>query len=313
MVAPMKIATVKSFSAMFLFLLVPAVACADIVIGGETLYSVREGDSLPLISARLGADIKDIARENHLNPEESLRPGQVLRINTRKIAPEATANGIVVDIPGRMLYYFKASKLEMAFPVGLGISSWRGITRWRTPIGPFTITGKERNPTWYVPESIQWQMRILGEPVLTEVPPGPDNPLGRYAIYTSFPAILIHETIEPTTVYRFASHGCIRVLSQNIGPFYDQVQAGTPGETVYEPVKAAVTDGGSVFLEVDPDAYGMVKDLAAEARKRVEEMNAANRVDWSKVAEDVRRQSGNAEDITLSGTPEDAPLPPVRR
>ena len=281
------------------FLLIPSLAFAAVITGGETVYRVTKGDSLLVISAKLGVDTATIVRENKLDPSRRLQPGQELRLNTRKIAPKAVDNGIIVDIPGRMLYYFKAGKLEMFFPVGLGMPKWREITRWRTPAGAFTITGKEQNPVWYVPESIQWQMKVQGKPVLTTVPPGPGNPLGRFVLYTSIHGIAIHETIWPTTVYLFTSHGCIRVLPQNIEQFYNEVETGTHGELVYEPVKVTVTDDGKVFLEVDPDVYGKVKNFMGEAISRINTLNAAAGVDWVKVRKIIHERSGNAEDITL--------------
>jgi len=294
----MKTAALNLIAALCLFLLIPALVFAAVITGSETVYRVVEGDSLLLISAKLGVDMTTITKVNKLAPAGFLQPGQELRLNTRKIAPKIVDNGIVVDIPGRMLYYFKAGKLEMSFPIGLGMPQWRGIPRWHTPTGPFTITAKEQNPVWYVPESIQWQMQVQGRPVLTKVPPGPDNPLGRYVLYTSIKGIAIHETIWPTTVYRFRSHGCIRVLSQNIERFYNEVEVGTHGELVYAPVKVAVTDEGKVFLEVDPDAYRKVKHMMDEVIKRFDESGVADRVDWDKVERIMHDQSGNAEDIT---------------
>jgi L,D-transpeptidase ErfK/SrfK len=296
----MKTAALNLIAALCLFLLIPALVFAAVITGSETVYRVVEGDSLLLISAKLGVDMTTITKVNKLAPAGFLQPGQELRLNTRKIAPKIVDNGIVVDIPGRMLYYFKAGKLEMSFPVGLGMPQWKGVRRWRTPTGPFMITGKEQNPVWYVPESIQWQMQVQGKPVLTSVPPGPDNPLGRYALYTSIKGIAIHETIWPTTVYRFRSHGCIRVLTQNIVRFYNEVGVGTQGELVYEPVKVAVTDEEKVFLEVDPDVYRKVRNVTDEVIKPFDELGVADRVDWDKVERIIRDQSGNAEDITES-------------
>lgn len=295
----MTITTMNRIAALCLFLLIPSSTVAAVVTGGETVYRVVEGDSLLLISAKLGVDAATIARENSLKPAQHLLPGQELRLNTRKIAPKIIDNGIIIDIPGRMLYYFKAGKLEMSFPVGLGMPHWQGITRWHTPAGTFTITGKEENPVWYVPVSIQWQMRIEGKPVLTTVPPGPDNPLGRFVLYTSIHGIAIHETIWPTTVYRFRSHGCIRVSTQNIVRFYNEVEVGTQGELVYDPVKVAVTDEGKIFLEADPDVYGKAGNLMAAAINRINDSNVAAEVDWDKIAKIVRERSGNAEDVTL--------------
>ncbi len=289
----------KRFAVICFFLVVPSLAFAAVITGGETTYRVIKGDSLLVISAKLGVDTATIVRSNKLDPSRRLKPGQELRLNTRKIAPKAVDNGVIVDIPGRMLYYFKAGKLEMSFPVGLGMPKWQDITRWRTPAGAFTITGKEQNPVWYVPDSIQWQMKVQGKPVLTTVPPGPGNPLGRFVLYTSIRGIAIHETLWPTTVYLFTSHGCIRVLPQNIEQFYNEVETGTQGELVYEPVKVAVTDEGKIFLEVDPDVYGKVKNLMDEAIDRIDTLNVAAEVDWVKVRKIIHERSGNAEDITL--------------
>ena len=282
-----------------LLLVITTRASAAVIAGGETVYRVVDGDSLLLISAKLGVDVTTIVRENKLTPSQRLTPGKELHVNCRKIAPKTLENGIIVDIAGRMLYYFKAGELEMSFPVGLGMPQWHGITRWHTPAGPFTITGKEQGPVWYVPESIQWQMKAQGQTVLTEMPPGPDNPLGRFVLYTSMRGIAIHETIWPTTVYRFRSHGCIRVLSQNMERLYSEVDVGTPGELVYEPVKVAVTDEGNIFLEVDPDVYRKTKSLMEEAIDRIDALNVASQVDWGKVIKIVHDQSGNAEDITF--------------
>ncbi len=289
----------KRLVVICLFLVVPSFAFAAVITGGETIYRVAKGDSLLLISAKLGVDTATIARENKLDPSRRLQPGQELRLNTRKIAPKVVDNGIVVDIPGRMLYYFKAGKLEMFFPVGLGMPKWQDITRWRTPAGAFTITGKEQDPVWYVPESIQWQMKVQGKPVLTTVPPGSDNPLGRFVLYTSIHGIAIHETIWPTTVYLFTSHGCIRVLPQNIEQFYNEIEVGTQGELVYAPVKVVVADDGKIFLEVDPDVYGKVKNLKDEAIGHINDSYVGAEADWVKVRRIVRERSGNAEDITL--------------
>ena len=50
--------------------------------------------------------------------------------------------------------------------------------------------------------SIQMEAMLQRKPVEEVVPPGPDNPLGRFALVTSIPGILIHETIWPRSVYR---------------------------------------------------------------------------------------------------------------
>jgi L,D-transpeptidase ErfK/SrfK len=282
---------------IFFLILISGISAADTIIGGETVYVVNRGDSLELISSKFGVDKRNIIKENNIDIKKPLQIGQELRINNKKIVPKTLVNGIIINIPDRMLYFFKNNILT-AFPVGLGMSSWRGITRWRTPVGEFTITGKRKNPTWHVPESMQWKMMMEGKPVKTIVPPGPDNPLGRYAIDTSIPKVVIHETIWPTTVYQFRSHGCIRILPENIEKFFKEVEINTPGEIIYNPVKIAVSDEGKVFLEVHRDIYGKIKDIRNEAKRLIDIAGVSDKVNWQKIENILKEKSGIAEDIT---------------
>jgi L,D-transpeptidase ErfK/SrfK len=173
-------------------------------VGGETTYTMRKGDCLLLVGARVGLNWKKIAELNNVTPENQCKAGVTLTFNNRKIVPKTTDNGIIVNIPGRMLYFFKGGKLITHFPVGLGSKDSP------TPTGSFVIIGKQKDPTWYVPKSIQQEMEEKNQEVKTVVLPGPKNPLGKRAIHTSLPHILIHETIWPASVYRWRSHGCIR-------------------------------------------------------------------------------------------------------
>ncbi|MBI4688619.1 MAG: L,D-transpeptidase family protein [Nitrospirae bacterium] len=284
---------------LLVFTLTSAAAFADLIIGKETVYIIKKSDTLELIGAHAGVDWRDIAKRNAIDIKRPLRIGQELRLNTRKIVPKTIDNGIIINIPDRMLYFFKDNRLEKAFPVGAGMPLWRGITRWRTPTGRFTITGKRKNPTWHVPPSMQWKMKMEGKPVQTVVPPGPDNPLGRYALDTSIPKVIIHETIWPNTVYQFRSHGCVRVLPKYMEEFFKEVKTGTPGEIIYRPVKLAVSDG-RVYIEVHRDIYREIKDIRAEALRLIEDAELKDKVDWQKLDMAIRGKAGIAEDITLS-------------
>ncbi len=289
----------KNFFVLFLlFIFIPSVSVADMIIGGETVYYVVKGDTFELIGAKLGINWRNIVKENNIDVKKPLKIGQEFRVNTRKIVPKIIDDGIIINIPDRMLYLFKEGKLANAFPVGLGMPSWRGITHWRTPEGKFKVIGKEKNPTWYVPKSIQIEMETKGQPVKTVVPPGTDNPIGRYAVKITIPGILIHETIWPTSVYQFRSHGCIRALPQNMEIFFKEVEINTPGEIIYSPIKVAISNEGKVFLEVHKDIYGKMKDLSVEARGLIEKAGIADKVNWHKVDIILEEKSGIAEDIT---------------
>ncbi len=291
----MKRLLISVFPIAVLFLLgIASVSRADMLIGGETSYVVQKGDCLIMIGARLGVNWRSIVKENNIDTCRILKIGEQFKVNTRRVVPKVVSEGIIVNVPEGMLYFFKHDRLE-AFPVGLGQSD----KEWRTPLGKFTITDKEKDPIWHVPKSIQEEMEEKGMEVLTSVEPGDDNPLGRFAFKTSLSDILIHETIWPTSVHQFRSHGCIRVLPEHMEKLYPQVTIGMPGEIIYAPVKIAHTAEGRVFLEVHRDIYKMIASISEEVKKYLKKRGLADKVNWQKIDTIVSQQSGIAEDITL--------------
>lgn len=279
------------------FSLSPRLSQASMLVGGDSVYTVRKGDTIELIGARLGVSWKQILRENRIDPEKPLKKGTTLRVNTRRIVPLLVEEGIIINIPDRTLYFFKAGQVDTMFPVALGMVP-RKDADWTTPLGKFTVLGKEKNPAWYVPKSIQAEMEAAGKPVETIVPPGPDNPLGRYAIKTSITGILIHETIKPQSVYHFRSHGCVRVMPEHMEKFFDRVEVNTTGELVYLPVKVALSHEGRVFLEAHGDFYKKIKDLRAAAKTEIETSGLSDSVDWEKVEKVLKNRDGIPRDVT---------------
>jgi len=277
-----------------LIILTPGISFADLIIGGETSYVVQQGDCLISIGAKLGVGWQNIVKQNQLDVAARLKIGTQLMVNTLRIVPKTVADGIIINIPEGMLYFFKNGE-PTALPVGPGKSD----RKWQTPLGRFTITAKAKNPTWHVPLSIQEEMEMNGQPVETLVEPGPDNPLGKYAFRTSLADILIHATIWPTTVHQWRSHGCIRMLPEHIEKLFPMVAVGTKGEIIYEPVKLAQTSEGRVFLEVHRDIYRKMQSLPGEVKKNIEKRSLTDKVDWNKISVIVNEKLGIAEDVTL--------------
>lgn len=270
------------------------------LVGTASTYAVVKGDTIRLVAAKLGVSRQHLIKKNKLDATAYLKIGQKLRYNNRKIVPQRMKNGIVVNIPDRTLYYFKQGKLAVSLPVALGVPVKSDKHDWKTPTGKFRVTAKMKDPTWHVPPSIQSEMEDWGKEIITSIPPGPDNPLGKFAIKTSIPGILIHSTTKPWSIYSFASHGCIRVYPEQMEELFKAVTVNTPGEIIYKPVKLAITEEGRVFLEVHRDVYGKSSSgLATDARRLIERQNLSERVDWQKVESIVRHTSGIAEDISL--------------
>ncbi len=272
---------------------------SDMLVGAASTYTVVSGDTIRLVAAKLGVSRQHLIRRNSIDEKAYLKIGQKLAYNNRKIIPQKIKNGIIVNIPDRTLYLFRQGKVAASLPVAVGVATKTEKYDWQTPTGKFKITAKMKDPTWHVPPSIQSEMEEHGKEVVTSVPPGEKNPLGKYAIKTSIPGILIHSTTKPWSIYSFASHGCIRVYPEQMEEFFKEVKVNTYGEIIYKPVKLAVTEEGRVFLEVHRDVYKKTTNLASEAKRMIEKQNLSGRVDWKKVEAILLRKTGIAEDITL--------------
>ena len=277
----------------------PSPSFSGVLFEERLSYSVAKGDTLSTVGAYFGTDLKRLARENNLDPSTPLKAGRKLRISTTKIIPETMQNGILIDVPGRMLYFFEGGAPIMAFPVGLGMPKGEGEKGWETPSGKFTIKGKLKSPDWKVPKSIQEEMKREGLAVKESYPPGPKNPVGGYVLLTTLPGILIHETIDPLSINKYLSHGCVRVMRDDMEQLFDSSGAGVSGEIVYAPIKLASRSDGRVFMEVNKDIYENVKDIQAEARRLIEKAGLLDSVDMNKVVKIVQEQKGIPEEITV--------------
>ena len=269
------------------------------IVGTRGVYTVVKADTVRLVAAKLGVSQQHIRSMNGLDAKTSLKVGQKLAYNNRKIVPQQIRDGIIVNIPDRTLYYFQRGVLVTSLPVAVGSPTKNEKYIWQTPVGKFKITAKMKDPTWTVPPSIQTEMEEHGKDTVAIVPPGPENPLGKYAMRTSIPGILLHSTTKPSSIYSFSSHGCIRLSPSQMESFFPQIKVNTRGEIIYKPVKLAVTEDRRVFLEVHHDAYKKSTNLVAEARQMVEKLKLTELVDWEKFKSVVNMKSGVAEDITL--------------
>jgi len=265
------------------------------VSGGDSEYIVRSGDFLIAIGARFGVAAKVLAQQNAIRYDAIIRPGQRLHIHNPHIVPAVVPgtldDGILINLPQRMLFHFSAGSLTAAYPVGLGKPTWP------TPEGEFTIVTRETNKAWKVPKSIQEEMRRENKLVREEVPPGPDNPLGAHWLGLSLWGYGIHGTIAPSSVYHFQSHGYIRLHPDDVAELFEQVKAGTPGRIIYQPVLLALLDDGRILLEVHRDIYDKGIDPAQTVRDMAEANGLSPDIDWPLVDEVIAAQDGLAREV----------------
>jgi L,D-transpeptidase ErfK/SrfK len=260
--------------------------------GGEFTHIVTTGESISRIGARYGVDSGVIARENGLGDPSRIEPGQLLRINNTHIVPASQGLDIVINIPQRMLFHFRDGAVNRSFPIAAGRPGWE------TPLGDFKIVVAESDPVWDVPRSIQEEMRSQGRPVVTKVPAGPNNPLGKYWLGLSLTGIGIHGTNAPSSIYGWPSHGCIRMHPDDIKELFFLVGVGTSGKVIYEPVLILRVEN-TVYVEAHPDTYKRGAASLEIIHNTAGTEGYADMVDWSLVQEVIRMREGVARRVNL--------------
>ena len=262
------------------------------LVGGRSSYEVKQGDTVTSIGARFGVARATLTEMNRLTPPYALAPGQSLVIDNTHIAVANPLVKLTINIGQRLLVVAEGERAR-AYPVTVGKPSWP------TPVGAFTIVSKETDPVWDVPLSIQREMELQGKAVITRMEPSPLNPLGRHWIGLSLPGVGIHGTNEPSSIYSFTSHGCIRMHPDDVADLFGNVGIGTAGVLVYQPVVVAVIEG-KVWLEAHPDVYRRAPDALSNLRDVVGREGLRANVDWAMVEEVLRQRRGRAVDVTLS-------------
>ncbi|MGD0827194.1 MAG: L,D-transpeptidase [Desulfobaccales bacterium] len=278
------------------------------MVGGEEHCRVPGKTTLGLLAAEKGVKWTVLARRNGLKIPYKITPGMVLKINTAHIVPAELDCGLVINLPELLMYHFANGAYQRCYSLAVGKPTWQ------TPTGTYQIVEKRTNPIWQVPVSIQEEMEEEGLEVKEKVPPGPKNPLGNYYMGTSAWGIGIHATNRPWSVGYYVSHGCMRMLPQEMAKLFPQIEVGTPVKIIYRPIKLAVTSEGRVFLEAHPDIYQKQEPALDYLRDLAEHYQLGDRLDWDKVPAILKAKEGIAREIT-KGRPRPLPLqsPPAKR
>jgi L,D-transpeptidase ErfK/SrfK len=264
------------------------------VVGQMQTYRIVAKDTLLDVARNAGLGFQEVKDANREVDEWIPPPGLDVVVPTRWILPHARPQGIIVNIPEMRMYMFPpkpkpGDKIVLrTWAVAIGDSDTP------SPVGPFTISSKDKNPTWHVPDSIYKKM---DPPRRRVVPPGPDNPMGEYRIRMSKGDYSIHGTDTPWAIGRETTHGCIRLYPEDIGELYSLVKPSMRGELVYEPVKVGESDG-RVYIEAHDDVYHHFRSLESEAQRVVRAAGVADRVDPALVREAVRARRGVPVDVT---------------
>jgi len=247
------------------------------VIGAVATITARHEDTLVDIARRHGLGYQDIVRANpDVNPWVPGEGTEVV-LPTRFVLPPGARKGLVLNLAEYRMYFFPEPRdgepaLVMTYPISIGRMDWE------TPLGNTSIVAMARNPAWYPPQSVRDEHAADGDPLPRVVPAGPDNPLGTRAMRLGLPGYLIHGTNRPAGVGMRVSHGCIRMLPEDIEFLFEQVGVKTPVRIINEPIKLG-WEGDTLVMEAHPLLESAMPDLEDLSPELLERMDAAELVE----------------------------------
>jgi L,D-transpeptidase ErfK/SrfK len=265
------------------------------VMGEIREYVVQTGEGMNEIARKFGVGYTALAAANPGVDQFAPGVGRKLLIPSLYILPDAPRQGIVMNLGQYRLFYFPpGGDRVFTYPIGIGVAGWK------TPQGATRVVRKDTNPTWYPPASIRAERPEL--PAI--VPPGPDNPLGNYALYLGWPRFLIHDTNKPDGVGRNVSHGCVHLYPDDIAQLYPMVATGTSVRAVNQPATTG-WNGNQLVLSVFP-SHSQVEEIDNDYPVTAEPADGVDRlvqaeagslrdlVDWGAVRQAANRRNGVA-------------------
>jgi len=274
------------------------------VIGAPRTVVAKHEDTLVEIARQAGIGLEQMERTNPGVDMWLPGAGTKVTIPSQYVLPNAPREGLVLNLPEMRMYYFPPRRAGQpaqvqTFPIGIGRETWE------TPLGKTRITSKVKDPVWRPPESIRKEHAAKGDPLPMIVPAGPDNPLGRYAMGLGIPGYLIHSTNKPIGVGMRVSHGCIRMLPEDIERLFPQLPVGTPVNIINQPVKVGWY-GGKLYMEVHPPLPEYPNDRGAMVEAAMLALNNATaqrpaRLNSQAIEAELDRKTGLPQVISVGG------------
>jgi lipoprotein-anchoring transpeptidase ErfK/SrfK len=172
---------------------------SPIITPDSFIYEVSKGDTLAKIAKKFQTTIDLIMKANGLK-DTKVRVGEKLKISKAKFS-------LVVDKSQNILTLKDSDSVVKTYSVSTGKD-------FSTPTGTFKIANKIIDPPWYTDGAV--------------IPVGsPRNILGSRWLGLSKQHYGIHGTIEPESIGKQVTAGCVRMINADVEELYTIVPEGT--------------------------------------------------------------------------------------
>ncbi|RMF85096.1 MAG: LysM peptidoglycan-binding domain-containing protein [Planctomycetota bacterium] len=175
-------------------------------------YEIQPGEYLLTIGKKFKVPYEFIMSINGIRDAGRIRAGQRIKV------PHGPFHARIHRSAFRLDLYLQ-DVFVRSFPVALGRDSG-------TPLGKWKVGQRLTNPTYYPPASAENKEIIAAD--------DPSNPLGEHWIAligiegdaVGQEGFGIHGTIEPDSIGKAASAGCVRMRNEDVALVYQTLQTG---------------------------------------------------------------------------------------
>lgn len=169
-----------------------------------TPHEIEPGDQLQKVAKQYHITWEYLAKLNQIDPKK-IRPGQKLKVIKGPFS-------VFVDLSEFTLTVHSHGYFVKRYRIGTGKDH-------STPTGKFQVKNKLVDPTYYGSDGV-----IAND--------DPTNPLGERWIDIG-DSYGIHGTIDPASIGKAESKGCVRMLNEDVAEVYDMLGVGS--EVVIRP------------------------------------------------------------------------------
>ena len=253
------------------------------LIGEKQYHVVVKGDYFQLIAEKYDVGFLALMAANPGIDPFLPTKGYQLVIPSQMLLPFVKREGIVINLPELRLYYFPENGDKVhVFPVGIGREGLE------TPKTSSYISEKRKNPIWRPTSEMKARyFAEHGKHLANEVPAGPNNPFGKYAMRLGTSVYLLHGSNQRFGIGMRASSGCIRLYDDDIEWLFQNVAINTPVKIIeqtiklsYEPDKKLIEvhspltkeNGEDRAVEITDNISNFVGDLPENKKMLIEQV-----------------------------------------
>ncbi|RHW78030.1 L,D-transpeptidase family protein [Colwellia sp. RSH04] len=258
------------------------------LIGKLQYHHVKQGDYFQQIAEQYNVGFLALLAANPTIDPFLPEVGSQVVIPSAMLLPFIKREGIVVNLPELRLYYFDPNKNKVhVFPVGIGR---QGLA---TPKATSYISEKRKNPVWRPTKAMKERyLTEKGIILADEVPAGPSNPFGKYALRLGTSEYLIHGTNKRFGIGMRASSGCVRMYDEDIKWLYENVPLQTRVRIIDQPIKMSYENGQQQLIEIHEPLTEEPGKPTIKLANAVQRFVGSNRSYWHQLLPVIEKPTG---------------------